>query len=141
MRKPSNFDPAKKYPLVFVVHGGPTWLSREIALDGTDRSYYPTIQFVNNDILVVYPNYRGSLGRGQKFMEIYIYPQLPTDIRLNTRFFWFALQIFRIDWLNRNKKPNRFLLVLLTKYLKPFNYYIWIKKRLNKNLKDNEFYT
>ncbi len=71
LRKPVDFDSNKKYPLVFVVHGGPTWLSREILLDHQDRSYYPTIQFVNNDILVVYPNYRGSMGRGQRFMEIY----------------------------------------------------------------------
>jgi dipeptidyl aminopeptidase/acylaminoacyl peptidase len=70
LRKPSNFDPAKKYPLVFVVHGGPTWFSAEYLLTGEDMSYYPALQFNLKEVLVLKPNYRGSVGRGQAFQEL-----------------------------------------------------------------------
>jgi dipeptidyl aminopeptidase/acylaminoacyl peptidase len=70
LRKPSNFDPAKKYPLVFVVHGGPTWFSAGYLLTGEDLRFYPSLQFNLKDMLVLKPNYRGSLGRGQAFMEL-----------------------------------------------------------------------
>jgi dipeptidyl aminopeptidase/acylaminoacyl peptidase len=39
-------------------------------LSGEDLSYYPTVQFVNRDVLVLKPNYRGSIGRGQAFTEL-----------------------------------------------------------------------
>ena len=70
LRKPSNFDPAKKYPLVMVVHGGPTWFSADYLLNGEDMRYYPTLQFNLKDMLVLKPNYRGSAGRGQAFEEL-----------------------------------------------------------------------
>ncbi|MBN2002679.1 MAG: S9 family peptidase [Anaerolineae bacterium] len=70
LRKPANFDPAKRYPLVFVVHGGPTWFSGEYMFDTDGFSYYPDIQFIYKDVLVLKPNYRGSTGRGQAFLEL-----------------------------------------------------------------------
>ena len=70
LRKPLDFDPAKKYPLVFVVHGGPTWFSSEYLLTGEDLWYYPSLQFNLKEMLVLKPNYRGSLGRGQAFQEL-----------------------------------------------------------------------
>jgi dipeptidyl aminopeptidase/acylaminoacyl peptidase len=70
LRKPSNFNPAKKYPLVFIVHGGPTWFSPDYLLSGEDLWYYPALQFNLKDVLVLKPNYRGSLGRGQAFTEL-----------------------------------------------------------------------
>ncbi len=70
LRKPSGFDPAQSYPLVFVVHGGPAWLSSEYLLLGEDRGYYPSVQFVNKGVLVLKPNYRGSIGRGQAFADL-----------------------------------------------------------------------
>ena len=74
LRKPSNFDPAKKYPLVLVVHGGPTWFSPDYLLtdllSGEDVRYYPSVQFNLKEILVLKPNYRGSVGRGQAFKEL-----------------------------------------------------------------------
>jgi len=70
LRKPTNFDPGKKYPLVFVVHGGPTWFSTAYQISGEEFTYYPVIQFLEKDILVLKPNYRGSTGRGQAFMEL-----------------------------------------------------------------------
>jgi dipeptidyl aminopeptidase/acylaminoacyl peptidase len=70
LRKPPDFDPNKKYPLVFVVHGGPTSSSLTYLLSYEDLHYYPSVQFVNQDFLVLKPNYRGSIGRGQAFMEL-----------------------------------------------------------------------
>lgn len=66
--KPPGFDPGRRYPLVFVVHGGPTWFSTIYLLQ--DRTGYPVVQFLNEDILVLKPNYRGSLGYGQDFMAL-----------------------------------------------------------------------
>lgn len=70
LRKPANFDPTKQYPLVFVVHGGPRGFSEAYLLAGHERAYYPAVQFVNDEILVLKPNYRGSTGRGQAFTEL-----------------------------------------------------------------------
>ena len=70
LRKPANFDPNKQYPLVFVVHGGPSGFSGMALLSHTDRMYYPAVQFANDEMLVLYPNYRGSTGRGQSFTEL-----------------------------------------------------------------------
>jgi dipeptidyl aminopeptidase/acylaminoacyl peptidase len=70
LRKPTDFCPDRTYPLVFVVHGGPRWFSAEYLLAGEDIRYYPSVQFVNKDVLVLKPNYRGSLGRGQAFADL-----------------------------------------------------------------------
>ncbi len=70
LRKPSNFDPGKKYPLIFNVHGGPAAVSPLILIENNNRYFYPTVQFLNKDILILEPNYRGSLGRGQEFLAL-----------------------------------------------------------------------
>lgn len=70
LRKPSNFDPKKKYPLVFAIHGGPSASSPNILMDYSDRDFYPTIQLTNEDVLILKPNYRNSLGKGQRFHEL-----------------------------------------------------------------------
>lgn len=70
LRKPDNFDPKKKYPLVFVVHGGPASVSFNYLLEMVDLNFYPTAQFTNQEMLVLKPNYRGSIGRGQAFKEL-----------------------------------------------------------------------
>jgi dipeptidyl aminopeptidase/acylaminoacyl peptidase len=58
--KPHNFDPAKKYPLILNVHGGPQsqWT------DGYrgDWQVYPGAGYI-----VAFPNPHGSTGRGQNF--------------------------------------------------------------------------
>src|SRR5262249_49825875 len=41
--KPASYDPAKKYPLLVVIHGGPTGIDRPYR--SADR-YYPIEQFV-----------------------------------------------------------------------------------------------
>jgi dipeptidyl aminopeptidase/acylaminoacyl peptidase len=70
LRKPSDFDPTRKYPLLFYVHGGPAAASPYILLDNNNRYFYPTVQLLNKEILILEPNYRGSLGKGQSFREL-----------------------------------------------------------------------
>ncbi len=58
--KPHNFDPAKKYPLILNVHGGPQsqWAD---AFRG-DWQVYP-----GSGYIVAFPNPHGSTGYGQEF--------------------------------------------------------------------------
>lgn len=70
LRKPDGFDPKNKYPLVFIIHGGPASFDAENILPSNDLSYYPSIQLNNLDMLVLRVNYRGSIGRGQAFLEL-----------------------------------------------------------------------
>ena len=67
LEKPANFDPKKKYPLLVVIHGGPTGIDRPNV--NPDR-YYPVEQFVAKGALVLRPNYRGSAGYGAAFRAL-----------------------------------------------------------------------
>ncbi len=62
--KPPFFDPSKKYPMIFLIHGGPQghW---------TDDFHYRwnTQLFASKGYVVVAPNPRGSVGYGQKFTD------------------------------------------------------------------------
>ncbi|MBI5423137.1 MAG: S9 family peptidase [Opitutae bacterium] len=62
--KPPGFDPAKKYPLVFWVHGGPqgAWM------DAWSTRWNPQIWAAQGYVLAM-PNPRGSTGFGQKFTD------------------------------------------------------------------------
>lgn len=64
---PSNFDAKKKYPLLVVIHGGPTGVDQPVV--NADR-YYPIERFVAKGALVLRPNYRGSAGYGEKFRSL-----------------------------------------------------------------------
>ena len=60
--KPPFFNPNKKYPLIFLIHGGPQghW--------SDDFHYRWNIQlFASKGYVVVAPNPRGSVGYGQEF--------------------------------------------------------------------------
>jgi dipeptidyl aminopeptidase/acylaminoacyl peptidase len=70
LRKPIDFDPTKKYPVVFIIHGGPAAYNTENLLEYIELIYYPAAQFCNKGMLVVKVNYRGSIGRGQDFLEL-----------------------------------------------------------------------
>ncbi|HEY7097228.1 MAG TPA: S9 family peptidase [Terriglobales bacterium] len=62
--KPPNFDANKKYPVKFLIHGGPqgAW--------GDDWSYRWNAElFAANGYVVVMVNPRGSTGYGQKFID------------------------------------------------------------------------
>ncbi|MCI0389823.1 MAG: S9 family peptidase [Acidobacteria bacterium] len=65
--KPSNFDPGKKYPLLCVIHGGPTGIDRPTLLDSR---YYPADIWAARGALVLKVNYRGSAGYGEKFRQL-----------------------------------------------------------------------
>jgi len=65
--KPVDFDAKKKYPLLVVIHGGPTGVDQPVIQ--WDR-YYPIEQFVAKGALVLRPNYRGSAGYGAKFRAL-----------------------------------------------------------------------
>ena len=62
--KPPFFDATKKYPVIFLVHGGPQghW--------NDDFHYrWNTELFASKGYVVVAPNPRGSTGYGQKFTD------------------------------------------------------------------------
>jgi dipeptidyl aminopeptidase/acylaminoacyl peptidase len=62
--KPPNFDASKKYPVKFLIHGGPegAW--------GDDWSYrWNPELFAANGYVVMMVNFHGSTGYGQKFID------------------------------------------------------------------------
>jgi dipeptidyl aminopeptidase/acylaminoacyl peptidase len=67
--KPPNFDPSKKYPIKFLIHGGPqgAW--------GDDWSYrwnpelFAAPTSSGQGYVVVMINFHGSTGYGQKFID------------------------------------------------------------------------
>jgi dipeptidyl aminopeptidase/acylaminoacyl peptidase len=62
--KPPDFSPTKKYPVLFLIHGGPqgSW--------GESWTYRWNAQvFAGAGYLVVMPNPRGSTGYGQRYTE------------------------------------------------------------------------
>jgi dipeptidyl aminopeptidase/acylaminoacyl peptidase len=61
---PQDFDGKKRYPLLVVIHGGPTWAS--FPIHNMNRNY-PIEQFIEKGFIVLEPNYRGSSGYGNKF--------------------------------------------------------------------------
>jgi dipeptidyl aminopeptidase/acylaminoacyl peptidase len=65
--KPANFDPSRKYPLLVVIHGGPTGVDSPVIRG--DR-YYPIEMFAAKGALILRPNYRGSAGYGEKFRSL-----------------------------------------------------------------------
>ena len=67
LTKPADFDPTRKYPLLVVIHGGPTGVDQPAYRP--DR-YYPVEQFVAKGALVLRPNYRGSAGYGEQFRAL-----------------------------------------------------------------------
>jgi dipeptidyl aminopeptidase/acylaminoacyl peptidase len=64
--KPANFDASRRYPLLCIIHGGPTGIDRPILL-ASDIRYYPSDIWAARGALVLKVNYRGSAGYGEKF--------------------------------------------------------------------------
>lgn len=60
---PPGFDPAKKYPLVVTLHGGPSY-NWGI---GSHTSNWSQL-FASNGYMVLLPNFRGSSGSGMAWM-------------------------------------------------------------------------
>ena len=65
--KPADYDPSRKYPLLVVIHGGPTGVDTPML--SADRSY-PVERFAAKGALILKPNYRGSAGYGAKFRAL-----------------------------------------------------------------------
>jgi dipeptidyl aminopeptidase/acylaminoacyl peptidase len=62
---PAHYDPAKKYPLIVYVHGGPS---------AANMPYWPypgygPVPFSAMDSFVLLPNPRGSYGQGERFTQ------------------------------------------------------------------------
>jgi len=62
--KPPGFDPKKKWPLVYLVHGGPQGAWE----DGWSYRWCPEL-WAAQGYVVALPNPRGSTGFGQKYVE------------------------------------------------------------------------
>ena len=62
--RPPAFDAAKKYPVVFLIHGGPQGAWE----DGWSARWNPSL-WAAQGWVVVAPNPRGSTGFGQKFVD------------------------------------------------------------------------
>jgi len=67
LHKPADFDASRKYPLLVVIHGGPTGVSRPLPFSS---AVYPIDVWVPRGALVLEPNYRGSAGYGAKFRAL-----------------------------------------------------------------------
>lgn len=67
LHKPANYDPSKKYPLMVVIHGGPTGIDTPTPVPGY---VYPILQWLDKGCLVLRPNYRGSAGYGEAFRSL-----------------------------------------------------------------------
>ncbi|HEV7499516.1 MAG TPA: S9 family peptidase, partial [Vicinamibacteria bacterium] len=68
LHKPADFQAGKRYPLLVVIHGGPTGISRPLL--GPGNRYYPIEIFLSKGAIVLEPNYRGSAGYGAAFRAL-----------------------------------------------------------------------
>jgi dipeptidyl aminopeptidase/acylaminoacyl peptidase len=62
--KPPQFDPARKYPLLVLIHGGP----QGVWPDGWSFRWNAQV-FAGGGYVVFMPNPRGSIGWGQEFID------------------------------------------------------------------------
>lgn len=66
LTKPVDFNTQKKYPLMLVIHGGPSAASH---LSLLNWRYYPIDLWVSRGAIVLEVNYRGSSGYGAMFRK------------------------------------------------------------------------
>jgi dipeptidyl aminopeptidase/acylaminoacyl peptidase len=67
LTKPDDFNPAKKRPLLCIIHGGPTGIDQPTLLASR---YYPANIWAGRGALILRVNYRGSAGYGEKFRQL-----------------------------------------------------------------------
>lgn len=65
--KGEGFDPAKRHPLLVVIHGGPAGISLPML---TASYVYPLQQWLAKGAMILMPNYRGSAGYGEAFRSL-----------------------------------------------------------------------
>jgi dipeptidyl aminopeptidase/acylaminoacyl peptidase len=68
LHKPPDFTAGRRYPLLVVIHGGPTGISRPSKF--RMNSVYPIDIWLAKGALILEPNYRGSAGYGEKFRSL-----------------------------------------------------------------------
>ena len=67
LMKPPGYDPDRTYPVMVVIHGGPTGTSRPQLIGGY---VYPVLEWLRKGAVVLMPNYRGSAGYGADFRAL-----------------------------------------------------------------------
>lgn len=66
--KPPDFDPNKKYPLILITHGGPTWYKLN---DWSPHwEMQPVHAYAAEGFCMVFPNVRGSDNYGLEFRDV-----------------------------------------------------------------------
>ena len=68
LHKPADYVQGRRYPLLVVIHGGPTGVSRPTPY--ASAFAYPIDAFLARGAVVLEPNYRGSSGYGEKFRSL-----------------------------------------------------------------------
>jgi dipeptidyl aminopeptidase/acylaminoacyl peptidase len=68
LHKPADFQAGRRYPLLIVIHGGPTGVSRPTPY--ASATAYPIDAFLSKGAIILEPNYRGSAGYGEKFRSL-----------------------------------------------------------------------
>jgi dipeptidyl aminopeptidase/acylaminoacyl peptidase len=68
LHRPADFQQGRRYPLLVIIHGGPTGVSRPTPY--ASGTAYPLDAFLAKGALVLEPNYRGSAGYGEKFRSL-----------------------------------------------------------------------
>ncbi|MFN8340736.1 MAG: S9 family peptidase [Cyclobacteriaceae bacterium] len=64
---PSDYVQSRKYPLLVVIHGGPTGIDTPTPVPGY---VYPILQWLDKGAIVLRVNYRGSAGYGEAFRSL-----------------------------------------------------------------------
>ena len=67
LHKPRDYDSSKRYPLLVVIHGGPTGID---VPQPVPFYVYPIPQWAAKGAVVLRPNYRGSAGYGEAFRSL-----------------------------------------------------------------------
>lgn len=65
--KPPDFDPTRKYPLILILHGGPTWYRKNDWY--LEWEQHPIQAYAAEGYCLVFPNVRGSADYGIGFRQ------------------------------------------------------------------------
>ena len=65
--KPKNFDPAKKYPAMFMIYGGPGRNTVTKSWDGANYFWHQML--AQEDYIIISVDPRGTMFRGREFMH------------------------------------------------------------------------
>ena len=68
LRRPAGYAPGSPAPLLVIIHGGPTGVSRPSRFGAT--YVYPMEAWLGKGALILEPNYRGSAGYGEAFRSL-----------------------------------------------------------------------